>query len=256
MQIQNEFEVAAPPERVYAFLLDVNRIVNCMPGAELSEVVDPNTFNGKVKIKVGPITVSYKGTARISERDEAAHRATLQAEGRETTGPGSARATAVMTVEPADSGSRVRLATDFNVAGRVANFGRGVMEDVSRRLVNQMAACIKSNLEAAEAQEETTAAAPAAAGSNEPPQGGFQPPAAPARTEPAPAEPAGPRSEAAPAESAAPAPAPAAAPAPAPTPVPRPAPSATVPAAAKPVNALSLFFAILWDRIKRLFGRG
>ena len=248
MQIENEFEVAAPPERVYAFLLDVNRIVNCMPGAELSEVVDPNTFNGKVKIKVGPITVSYKGTARISERDESAHRATLQAEGRETTGPGSARATAVMTVEPADSGSRVRLATDFNVAGRVANFGRGVMEDVSRRLINQMAACIKSNLEAAEAQEpeeepeeEPAAAAP---GGNEPPRGAFQPPAAATSGQPAPMAEAGPRSDAAPAES------------PPSTPAPLQAASKTAPAAAKPVNALSLFFAILWDRIKRLFGRG
>jgi len=252
MQIENEFEVAAPPERVYAFLLDVNRIVNCMPGAELSEVVDPDTFNGKVKIKVGPITVSYKGTARISERDEAAHRATLQAEGRETTGPGSARATAVMTVEPAESGSRVRLATDFNVAGRVANFGRGVMEDVSRRLVSQMAACIKSNLEAAEAQqpaaEPAPAPAPAPAGGYEPPRGGFQPPAAVTSAQPDPppttAAEAEPRSAAPPA------------PPPAPAPGPRPAPAASAPAPAKPVNALSLFFAILWDRIKRLFGRG
>ena len=256
MQIENEFEVAAPPERVYAFLLDVNRIVNCMPGAELSEVVDPNTFNGKVKIKVGPITVSYKGTARISERDEAAHRATLQAEGRETTGPGSARATAVMTVEPADSGSRVRLATDFNVAGRVANFGRGVMEDVSKRLVNQMAACIKSNLEAAEAEEGAAEPAPAPAASDQSPQGGFHPPAAATTAQPAPAAEAGPGSAAEPAQSpASTPPAAAAVPPPAPAPAPRPTASATAPVQAKPVNALSLFFAILWDRIKRLFGR-
>jgi carbon monoxide dehydrogenase subunit G len=256
MQIENEFEVAAPPERVYAFLLDVNRIVNCMPGAELSEVVDPNTFNGKVKIKVGPITVSYKGTARISERDEAAHSATLQAEGRETTGPGSARATAVMTVEPAESGSRVRLATDFNVAGRVANFGRGVMEDVSRRLVNQMAACIKSNLEAAEAREEAAEPPPAPAGGEEPAPGVSQPPAAATGTESAPAAQAGPRGATAPPEpTASPPPAAAPTPAPAPSPAPRQAASATAPAAAKPVNALGLFFAILWDRIKRLFGR-
>jgi carbon monoxide dehydrogenase subunit G len=252
MQIENEFEVAAPPERVYAFLLDVNRIVNCMPGAELSEVVDPDTFNGKVKIKVGPITVSYKGTARIAERDEAAHSATLQAEGRETTGPGSARATAVMTVEPAESGSRVRLATDFNVAGRVANFGRGVMEDVSRRLVSQMAACIKSNLEAAEAQEPAAEAAPAPTGVQEPSQGGFQPPAAAPSASTPPAADAGLQSAAAPAES--PASAPRAA-APGAGPAPRPA-AASAPPAAKPVNALSLFFAIVWDRIKRLFGRG
>ena len=211
MQIENEFEVLASPDRVYAFLLDVNRVVACMPGAELSEVVDPTTFKGRVKIKVGPITVSYNGTARIAESDEARRVATLQADGRETTGPGSARATATMAVEPSgDGASTVRLTTDFTVAGRIANFGRGVMEDVSKRLVSQMADCIKANLE--------TAAAP------EP---------APASDDGAPATGGG-------ASGATPAPAATAAP-----PV----------ASAKPVNALGLFFAVLWDRIRRLFGR-
>ena len=146
MQIENSFQVAASPDHVYRFLLDVQRVAPCMPGAELTEVVDPDTFNGKVKIKVGPITVAYNGTATITDRDEPSRRAVLSAEGRETTGPGSARATATMTVEEAEGGSTVHLATDFTVAGRVANFGRGVMEDVSRRLVGQMAECIKANV--------------------------------------------------------------------------------------------------------------
>src|SRR5713226_1782381 len=149
MQLENSFPVAAPPDRVFAYLLDVNKVAGCVPGAELSEVVDPTTFKGKVKIKVGPITVAYNGTARITERDESSRTATLSAEGRETTGPGSAKASARMSVEPAGAGSRVRLETEYTVAGRVANFGRGVMEDVSRRLVGQMAQCIKSSLEAA-----------------------------------------------------------------------------------------------------------
>jgi len=117
-----------------------------VPGAELSEVVDPTTFKGKVKVKVGPITVAYSGTARISERDEASRSATLSAEGRETTGPGSARATAQMRVESAGEGSRVTITTDYHVAGRVAQFGRGVMEDVSKRLIQDMATCIQNNL--------------------------------------------------------------------------------------------------------------
>jgi uncharacterized protein len=150
MQLENSFTVGAPPSRVFAYLLDVNKIVGCVPGAELSEVVDPTTFKGKVKIKVGPITVAYSGTARIANRDDANHAATLEAEGRETTGPGSARASARMTVESDGSGSVVKIVTDYNVAGRVAQFGRGVMEDVSRRIVNDMAACIKTNVEAAE----------------------------------------------------------------------------------------------------------
>ena len=151
MQLENSFSVGAPPEHVFAYLLDVNKVVSCVPGAELSEVVDPTTFKGKVKIKVGPITVAYNGTARIADRDDVKRTATLEAEGRETTGPGSARAKAYMSVEADGSGSTVKIVTDYSVAGRVAQFGRGVMEDVSRRLVGEMAACIKANVEAAEA---------------------------------------------------------------------------------------------------------
>src|SRR2546425_2895445 len=150
MQLENSFTVGAPPERVFAYLLDVNKIVGCVPGAELSEVVDPSTFKGKVKVKVGPITVAYKGTAKITDRNDGGRTATLEAEGRETTGPGSARAKAYMSVLPEGAGSVVKIVTDYSVAGRVAQFGRGVMEDVSRKIVNEMAACIKANVEAAE----------------------------------------------------------------------------------------------------------
>jgi len=150
MQLENSFSVGAPPDQVFAYLLEVNKIVGCVPGAELSEVVDPTTFKGKVKIKVGPITVAYNGTAKIADRDDAARSATLEAEGRETTGPGSARAKAHMKVDAQDGGSVVTITTEYSVAGRVAQFGRGVMEDVSRRIVNDMAACIKANLESAQ----------------------------------------------------------------------------------------------------------
>jgi uncharacterized protein len=181
MQIENSFEVGAPPDRVYAFLLDVNRVVGCVPGAELSEVVDPSTFKGKVKIKVGPVTVAYAGTARITDRDESARTATLEGEGRETTGPGNARAKAAMRVEESGSGSKVTVSTDFTVAGRVAQFGRGLMEDVSKSLVAQMAACIKSQLEGAEppaasAESAAPAAGPSTAGGAPPPQAPVPPP--------------------------------------------------------------------------------
>ncbi len=150
MQLENSFSVSAPPDRVFAYLLDINKVVGCVPGAELSEVVDPTTFKGKVKVKVGPITVAYNGTARITDRDDAGRSAAIEAEGRETTGPGSARAKAVMKVDPDGSGSMVKISTDYSVAGRVAQFGRGVMEDVSRRIINEMAACIKANVEGGE----------------------------------------------------------------------------------------------------------
>ena len=198
MQLENSFGVGAPPDKVFAYLIDVNKVVGCVPGAELSEVVDPTTFKGKVKIKVGPITVAYSGTAKIVDRDDVQHTATLEAEGRETTGPGSARARALMSVVPEGGGSTVKIVTDYNVAGRVAQFGRGVMEDVSRRIVNDMAACIKSNVEAAE-----TAPGGAVSG----------------------------------ASSGSPAPA-------------NVAPMAT----AQPINALSLFFKVLWTGIRRALG--
>ena len=147
MQIENSFAVKAAPDRVYEFLLDVNNVVSCVPGAELSEVIDPSTFKGKVRIKVGPVTVNYNGTARITSRDAATRTATLEAEGRETTGSGSAQATTIMSVAADGETSNVTLATDFTVVGRVAQFGRGIMEDVSRHLVGQAAECIQSKLE-------------------------------------------------------------------------------------------------------------
>ena len=81
MQLENSFSVNAPPDRVFAYLLDINKVVGCVPGAELSEVVDPATFKGKVKVKVGPITVAYNGTARITDRDDAARSAAIEARG-------------------------------------------------------------------------------------------------------------------------------------------------------------------------------
>lgn len=240
MQIENSFEIAAAPDEVYRFLLDVNRVAACMPGAELSEVVDPDTFKGKVRIKVGPITVSYNGTARITERDEAARKAVLSADGRETTGPGSARATATMTVEEADGGSRVVLATDFTVAGRVANFGRGVMEDVSRRLVGQMADCIKSNFESqTQAKTETETETPATGGGGAAGAAGSQEATSASAGEGSQAPGSTPGSTAGPTQGA-----------PAAT---QSRPQASPPEP-KPVNAVSLFFAVVWDRVKRLFG--
>ena len=147
MQLENSFQVSAPPDQVFAYLLDINKVVGCVPGAELSEIVDPTTFKGKVKIKVGPITVAYNGTARLSDRNDAERVATLTAEGRETTGPGSARATAQMRVQTAGEGSLVQITTEYHVAGRVANFGRGVMEDVSKRLISEMASCIQASVQ-------------------------------------------------------------------------------------------------------------
>ena len=171
MEFEHEFDVAAPPDRVYAYLLDVNSVALCMPGAELSDQVDGDTYRGRVRIKVGAITVGYEGTATITARDPDRRTATLSFDAKERTGGGSARATAAMTVEPTESGSRVRLTTEVAVAGRVATFGRSILEDVSRRLVTQMADCIRHNLEREDAEAGDAESATAGAGSPRAPRG-------------------------------------------------------------------------------------
>jgi uncharacterized protein len=146
MIIEDDFEVAAEPDRVYAFLLDVHNVASCVRGAELIQVNDDDSYSGRIKMKVGPITAGYSGVARIVERDDADRRAVLKAHGKETKGSGTAAATATMTVRPAASGSRVVLRTEFEIAGRLAQFGRGIMEDVSAKMVQDLAANVRSAL--------------------------------------------------------------------------------------------------------------
>jgi carbon monoxide dehydrogenase subunit G len=154
MKIESSFTVAAPPDRVFAYLLEVNQVVGCLPGAELSEIVDSQTFRGKLKIKVGAVQVTYQGTAHIVDmvEDDTSATVTIEGDGREVGGQGSVRAKLLLTVAATgDGGSEVRLESDLTVTGRVAQFGRGVIEDVSRRLIGQMGECIGARLQAAPA---------------------------------------------------------------------------------------------------------
>jgi carbon monoxide dehydrogenase subunit G len=159
MIIQDTFEIEAEPERVYSFLLDVHNVASCVRGAELVKINEDESYEGRIKMKVGPITAGYSGVARIVERDDAGRRAVLRAEGKETKGAGTAVAMATMSVEPTTSGSRVVLSTEFEVAGRLAQFGRGIMEDVSAKMVRDMASNVRTALLAppAEAAEGTSA---------------------------------------------------------------------------------------------------
>ncbi len=154
MKIESSFTVAAPPDRVFAHLLDVNQVVGCLPGAELSEIVDSQTFRGRLKIKVGAVQVAYQGTAHIVDmvEDDSSATVTIQGDGREIGGQGSVRAHLLLSVAAtAEGGSTVSLSADLTVTGRVAQFGRGVIEDVSRRMMGQMGECIGARLEAAPA---------------------------------------------------------------------------------------------------------
>jgi hypothetical protein len=136
MELTNEFEVAVPIEEAWTVLTDVERIAPCLPGAELQEV-EGDQYRGIVKVKVGPITASYKGTARFEEMDAIAHRAVLKAEGRETRGQGNASATISATLSPSGDGTKVEVVTDLAITGKVAQFGRGVLADVSGKLLDQ-----------------------------------------------------------------------------------------------------------------------
>jgi carbon monoxide dehydrogenase subunit G len=138
MKIEDEFRVAVSVDEAWKVLLDVERIAPCMPGAQLQEV-EGDEYRGIVKIKVGPITAQYKGVAKITEADESAHKVVLQAEGRDTRGQGTASATVTATLTPSDAGTVVHIDTDLNVTGKVAQFGRGVMADVSSKLLGQFA---------------------------------------------------------------------------------------------------------------------
>ena len=148
MELTNDFRVAVPPATAWSVLTDVERIAPCMPGAQLQEV-EGDEYRGVVKVKVGPITAQYKGAATFVERDDANLKAVLKAEGRDTRGQGNASATITATLAPDGDGTRVSVVTDLHVTGKVAQFGRGVMADVSSKLLGQFVDCLETTVLAA-----------------------------------------------------------------------------------------------------------
>ncbi|MFF1300775.1 MULTISPECIES: SRPBCC family protein [unclassified Streptomyces] len=138
MELHHEFTVPVPVEEAWRALLDIERVAPCMPGATVRDY-DGTTVNGSVKVKVGPITVTYQGTAVFEEQDEDARRIVLVASGRETRGQGTARATVTGTLTEQDGGTAVSVRTDLTVTGRPAQFGRGVMAEVGDRIIGRFA---------------------------------------------------------------------------------------------------------------------
>jgi uncharacterized protein len=160
VKIEQNVEVDAPLDRVWALVNDVPRIAPCMPGAQLTNVVDESTYEGTIRVKLGPINMSYKGKAVMGEIDEATHTARLTASGNEVRGGGTARAGVEMKLESLSASSTSMAVTaDVQLTGKVASFGRGAIQDVSTKLFGQFAQCLRETLE-----EESKAAAPAAAG--------------------------------------------------------------------------------------------
>jgi len=141
MELDHSFTVPVPPDQAWDVLLDVERIAPCMPGATVDEV-DGDVVNGRIKVKVGPVSLTYKGTAKFIERDADARVAVVEASGKETRGSGTASATvrASMVPDASGSGTQVSMHTTMNVTGRPAQFGRGVIVEVGGKLVEQFAA--------------------------------------------------------------------------------------------------------------------
>lgn len=164
MKIEDSFRVDVPVEEAWKVLLDLERIAPCLPGAQLTEV-EGDEYRGTVKIKVGPITAQYKGVAKIEKADESSRTVVLQAEGRDTRGQGNASATVTAVLVPEGDGTTVNIDTDLNITGKVAQFGRGVMADVSSKLLGQFAENLQRDVltGGSTADEAPTEAAPAAA---------------------------------------------------------------------------------------------
>lgn len=138
MQLLNEFEVALPPEKTWTLLTDLEKVAPCLPGASITSV-EGDDFHGRAKIKVGPITAEYKGVAQFTELDEKAHTAVLHARGKDARGQGDATAHVRATLHPKGGGTRVVVETELALTGKVAQFGRGVLADVSGALMTMFA---------------------------------------------------------------------------------------------------------------------
>ncbi|MGZ4150356.1 MAG: SRPBCC family protein [Actinomycetota bacterium] len=180
MLIENEFTVAAPADRLWAYLLDVEKIAPCMPGAELTEVVDDHNWKGKLHAKFGPVSMSFAGTVTMESRDDEAHKVVLRAKGMEQKGKGAADASVTSWLEAGhgEAETTVKMQADITLSGAAAQMSRGLLPEISKKLTQQFADC----LQASRAAEET-AAAPAEAGAPAPPAASA-PAAAPAAPKP------------------------------------------------------------------------
>lgn len=216
MEIANDFELPLGPEDAYRMLLDLDRVAPCMPGASLGGERDDGARDLSVTVRLGPMKFVYGGTVRITERHDEERRAVLVGSAQEKRGQGSAEATITMTVGDAgDGGSRVASVAVFELTGRAAQTGRGIVEDVARRMVREMAGCLaaKASAGAEPAQAQAATTEPAAPG-----EAVAGAPGGPAAAQPGAARPA-------------------------------PAPPAEE---AKPIRAGRLMLSLLWDRIVAL----
>jgi carbon monoxide dehydrogenase subunit G len=214
MEFDNSFEVPLGVADSWKVLMDIRRIAPCMPGAELTDVVDDRTYKGKIGVRLGPVALTFAGVVKFEEIDDLNHKARVAAQGNDAKGRGSANATAAFHLEPAGSGTKVLVHTNLTLSGAVAQYGRGVgiIQMTAAQIITQFANNLKAHL----AQDSAAAAIPPV---EAPPIAPASAPMASARAMPAPAPVA-----------------------------PPPAPPA------KPISGFALMANVLWAAIKRLFG--
>ncbi len=167
MEFDNSFEVPLPPAQAWPVLMDIKRIAPCMPGAELTEVIDDTTYKGKISVRLGPVALIFAGTVKFEEIDNANRNARVRAQGTDAKGRGSAQAMASFRLEPAGGGSKVLVHTELSLSGAVAQYGRGagMIQATAAALIGQFANALKTELtqggiEPARAQTGEPAAAP------------------------------------------------------------------------------------------------
>jgi uncharacterized protein len=228
MLIENTFTVTAPPDDLWNYLLDVEKIAPCMPGAELTETVDDTHWKGKLNMKFGPVSMSFAGEVKMAERDDEAKRVVLSAKGMEQKGKGAANATVTSWLEPGDTGAEttVKMTADIALTGAAAQMSRGLLPEISKKLTQQFADCLQASM----AAEQTAKAAPDLGGGGAPAPGKETPDVGSTAAETSSTTP----------------------PVATPAPVARPV--------AKPVGGIGLGLAAVWALIKnffrRLFGGG
>jgi hypothetical protein len=227
MEFDNSFDVPLPPDQTWAVLMDIPRIAPCMPGAELTEVVDARNYKGKISVRLGPVALAFAGRVEIDAVDDANRSAKVKAQGSDAKGRGAANATASFRIEPAGGGSKVFIHTDLMLSGAVAQYGRGVgmIQATAAQIIGQFAGNLRAQLAREGAPPPTAADAPALS---------------PSVTAAAPAPATAPSYTAAPPLQPEQTPRPATAPPPTPPP-------------AKPISGLSLIARVIWQAIVTRF---
>ncbi len=170
MELVHSFTVPASPEKTWALLTDLHQVGSCFPGATVTEATD-DEFSGTVKVKLGPIAMVYSGSGSFVSRDDAAHTAVIEARGKDKRGNGTAGASVDLSLSPDGSGTTVSVRTDLAITGKPAQFGRGVMQDVSDKLLRQFVECVEDHLspDAGPTEEDRVAMAAGQAGQHTPP---------------------------------------------------------------------------------------